>query len=495
MQRQRDPYTLALSVMSPRNCALIFVLSASLLVSCSLTTYGDDACSSNGDCRAAFGFGATCSDDGLCSGGGVNARCTRTFPRDLFTRPQLYADSIVLGAILNETDPSDVAAENAIELAVKQVNDLAGVDGPEFAMVFCTNERDATIDIATEEEATAALGLYLARDLGVPAIIGPSTSSQSTSLYASVAPLGTLIISPSATSTVLTTIDADTGLFWRTCAPDSEQGAAIANDLEFRMVMRVAVIYEQGPYGTSLADVFTGAFSGTATQFPFALGNATLRDSQAMEVASRAAEFDEVLFISSNFADAEAFTRYAASTPGLTTKPIFLTDTAAGSPEFLEDPLAAPLFPRIRGSRPGLATGPVYDQFLAAYLTRFTMETREVIEKYQYVPGTYDAAWLTFVSAAWSLEQTGAVRGADMAEALTRVSATSPGAMSFELLPSDWAGLSAEIAARRDVDVAGASGNLDFDALTGETSRPVEIWRIDSTATPPVLVVARTVIP
>lgn len=479
--------------MSSRLRALIVILCTGLLTSCSLTTYGDDACATNADCRAAFGFGATCGSDGLCAGGGANARCTQSFPLDLFTRPLNYSDSIVLGVVVNESDPSDVAAENAIQLAVKQVNDLGGVDGQKFAVVFCTNQQNSVIDTSTEEQATATVGRFLASDLGVPAILGPSTSSQAEALYAAVAPLGTLVISHSATSTSLTALDASTGLFWRTCAPDSEQGAAIADDLESRGVGTVAIVFEEGSYGTGLADVFTRSFSGTATRFPFELGNATLRDAQAMTVATRASEFEEILFISSNFSDTQQFLRFAASFPGLAGKQIFLTDTAAGSPEFLSDMLAAPLFPQLRGSRPALATGPVYEQFLAAYRTRFS--TAPDVTQYQYVPYAYDAAWLAFASAVWSVQKSGAIRGTDMADGLAHVSGTGPTVMAFDLLPGGWSALSTALAAGRDVNVNGASGALDFDPVTGETSGPVEIWTVDTMARPAQLVVDRVVTP
>ena len=493
MQRQFDPCTLALSVMSPKNCALILALGASLLASCSLTTYGDDACSSNGDCRAAFGFGATCGENGLCSGGGMNARCTRTFPRDLFTRPQLYTDSIVFGVIVNESDPAEVANENAIELAVLQVNDFEGANGRPFAAVFCNNAVDSDIDTATEELATAALGRYLSVDLGVPAIVGPPTSSQAESLINAVSSLGTLMISHSATSTALTTLDTE-GLFWRTCPPDSEQGVAIADDLMARSVARVAMIYEEGPYGTGLAGVFTNAFSGTTTPFPFNLGNNSMRDAQALAVGGRAAEFDEILFISSDFEDARAFLRFTAADAALNGKQIFLTDTAAGSPAFLTDTLAAPLFPRIRGSRPTRATGTVYSQFRSAYLARF-MVPEEEFDRYQYAPYAYDAAWLVFAGAVWSVQARDELRGSSMADGLKRVSSTRTAALRFDLLPGSWDGLSAELTAGRDVNVAGASGTLEFDTTTDETSGPVDVWTIDSISDPPAIVVDRVVAP
>jgi branched-chain amino acid transport system substrate-binding protein len=479
-------YTLVLPVMAFRHCALIVVLGTGLLVSCSLTTYAHEPCASNADCRAAFGLGSTCSADGLCSPTEQNPRCTRTYPTDLFTRPLRYTDSIVLGAIVNESDPSDLVAENAIELAVKQVNDFDGVDGRPFGVVFCTNQLNSALDTATEEEATAALGTYLTNDLGVPAILGPSTSSQAAALHAAVAPLGTLMISHSATSTALTQLDGTRDLFWRTCAPDSEQGAAIADDLTARGVSTVAVIFEEGPYGTGLTDVFTAAFSGTATRFPFELGNTTARDSQAMAVATRASEFSEILFISSNFSDTQQFLSFAASFAGLSTMQFFLTDTAAASrTEFLSDTVAAPLFPRIRGSMPAHAAGDVYAAFEGAYTARFTAAP----DVESYAPYAYDAAWLAFASAVWSLQLSGSIRGADMADGLEHVSDLTAAPPPVALLPGSWQALSTELAAGRDVNVNGASGTLDFDPITHETSGPVEIWTISAAVTPPVLVV------
>lgn len=423
----------------------------------------------------------------------MNARCTRTFPRDLFTRPQLYTDSIVIGVIVNESDPAEIANENAIELAALQVNDFEGANGRPFAAVFCNNAVDSDLDTATEEVATAALGRYLSVDLGVPAILGPPTSSQAESLINAVSPLGTLMVSHSATSTALTTLDTE-GLFWRTCPPDSEQGVAIAEDLMARSVTRVAMIYEEGPYGTGLADVFTDAFSGMITPFPFNLGNNSMRDAQALEVGGRATEFDEILFISSDFEDARAFLRFTAADAALNGKQIFLTDTAAGSPDFLSDALAAPLFPRIRGSRPTRATGTVYNQFRSAYLARFMVAEVE-FDRYQYAPYAYDAAWLVFAGAVWSVQERGVLSGRYMANGLEQVSSTDTDAMRFDLLPGSWEGLARELTAGRQVNVAGASGTLEFDPMTDETSGPVDIWTIDSTSAPPVIVVDHVVAP
>ena len=468
--------------MVARLTASSLVLAAGLLSGCSLTAFGDDACTSNADCRAAFGFGATCGAEGLCAPLAPPARCTRTFPRDLFARPRNYASHLALGVLVNTR-----VVENAIELAVAQVNDLGGIDGRKVAAVFCNTEADPERDDASEEEATATLGRYLATALDAPAILGPSTSSQAEALYTAVAPLGTLMVSHSATSSALTRLDADTGLLWRTCPPDSEQGAAIAADLDARGVARVAVIVEEGPYGTGLADEFSAAFGGEATPFPFAPGNETVRDAHAMAIAGRAAEFDEVLFISSTAADSRAFLRYAASTPALAEMRFFFTDAAVTSTDLLDDPLVEPLLPNLRGSRRAPAAGPVYEQFVAAYRTRF-VEMSDVTQ-FPYVPYAYDAAWLVFAGAAWSVAAEGTITGPTIAEGLTHLSATGSSAPSFDLLPGSWELLATELAAGRDVDVRGTSGELDFDATTDETSGPVEIWRIGGGPGTPTIVV------
>src|SRR6185295_821620 len=186
-----------------------------------------DSCRGPADCRGAFGFGATCGTDGLCRPGGTAPpRCTHTYPTDLFMRPDVYKDYVVIGAILNEDDPSDQASENAIVLATKQVDDLGGLSingftgfdggipgGGRFAVVFCTAQVDPMRDTLTSVEAAAADARYLGLDLGLPAIIGPTTSVQAIAAYDAVfpstraSPDGPIFISHSATSPELTQHD------------------------------------------------------------------------------------------------------------------------------------------------------------------------------------------------------------------------------------------------------------------------------------------------
>ncbi len=74
-------------------------------------------------------------------------------------------------------------------------------------------------------------------------------------------PNGIQIVSPSATSPALTTIE-DNGLFFHTAPSDARQGEVIADILADEGVGNVAVTYTNNDYGKGIiqVSVYTGAF-------------------------------------------------------------------------------------------------------------------------------------------------------------------------------------------------------------------------------------------
>ena len=46
--------------------------------------------------------------------------------------------------------------------------------------------------------------------------------------------------------------------------------------------------------------------------------------------------------------------------------------------------------------------------------------------------------------------------------------------------PSTWISVRANFEAGESIDVVGASGNLDYDGTTGETTSPIEVWGVES---------------
>jgi branched-chain amino acid transport system substrate-binding protein len=71
-------------------------------------------------------------------------------------------------------------------------------------------------------------------------------------------PNGVVMISPSATSPGLTTLD-DNGLFFRTAPSDARGGQILADITKDRKIKSVAITYTNNDYGKGLADVYEAA--------------------------------------------------------------------------------------------------------------------------------------------------------------------------------------------------------------------------------------------
>ena len=119
-----------------------------LFLSCGLQPVGSDICASDAQCRDAFGFASTCSSEGTCERAAPHPRCERTFPEDLWLRPEAYRDHYVVGSIFDmEADGPEV---QAIQLALNEMNGAGGLYGDEVAMVQCDYSRNLAYDQLTE---------------------------------------------------------------------------------------------------------------------------------------------------------------------------------------------------------------------------------------------------------------------------------------------------------------------------------------------------------
>jgi ABC-type branched-subunit amino acid transport system substrate-binding protein len=456
-------------------CAAASVgLAASL--GCSVIGSADyDECSTALDCRASFGFGSVCGDDGLCTTAAPAARCTQTFPEDLWSRPDKYKDAIVLGSLMDRSSETHAARERASRLAVKQVNEEGGLEGQNFAIVYCTYEANLSYDDKKPADAAVDSAHYLAVTLGVPAILGPAGSADVSAVYQTLADAGTLVISPSATSPALTDLDppatdAAPGLLWRTAPPDTLQGPAIAADMTQRGVSDIFLIAQKGAYGEGLATVFQDAFDGDVTLRVF--GSENERAALITEGGSAAAS--EVLFISSAQTDLVAFLIAAGQNPGYADKTFFLTDSAANK-EVIDGAPSA-LRARVRGTRPTPVSDadPVFNNFSGAYASEY----KEDVTAFSFAAHTYDAAWLVFYGAASSSFASNQVTGVGIAKGLRKLSSGK----AYDIAPLNWGGILETLRGGGVVDVRGASGALDYDPVTEETSADIQVWVIGAAA-------------
>ncbi len=174
-------------------------------------------------------------------------------------------ESISIGVILGFTGPLESLAPGmamGAEMAIAEVSDSGLLlDGTTVSAV----RGDST---CIDSSAANAAAERLITSDGVSGIVGADCSGVTTSILTNVAlPNGMVMISPSATSPALSTIE-DNGLFFRTAPSDARQGVVMSEIIMGRGIDTVAVTYTNNDYGLGLADSFQAAFTemgGTVT--------------------------------------------------------------------------------------------------------------------------------------------------------------------------------------------------------------------------------------
>ena len=178
--------------------------------------------------------------------------------------PAMAQESIKLGVMLGFTGPAEslapMMAEGA-ELAMREVSEtglLLGGTTVESVRADsqCSGEmgRSAAERLITSDRVSGIVGA-LCSGATIPALVNVAV------------PNGMVMISPSATSPALSTIE-DNGLFFRTAPSDARQGVVRAEVLLEQDINEVAVTYTNNDYGKGLADSFEAAFTelgGTVT--------------------------------------------------------------------------------------------------------------------------------------------------------------------------------------------------------------------------------------
>jgi ABC-type branched-subunit amino acid transport system substrate-binding protein len=435
------------------------------------------SCTSSIECRETLGLGWACGDDSLCYEPGPHPRCISE-PATILSDPSAHTGDLIIGSIFDQDQ--FLIMVRAARLAVIQVNDRDGLGGQPVGIIECTNEESATFDALTPEDATAEVGRYMVEQYGVPVIIGPATSGRSEVAYNVLSPLGAVVISPSATSPALTAIDGLTstdaapGLFWRTAPPDSLQGRVISQQMiDVLGATKVAVINQTGAYGEGLAEVFLENFVGdgrTADSFPFS--NTTDLATHTAAVGATSG-YDQVLFITSLSSDVVDFLNAAAGIAGFEDLGIFLTDGARDTQVLVQTAGTADgLYPNVRGTVPAILRGLVYDVFDANYKAVFAGEDPA---DFGFSAHAWDASWLALLGAAWADAQEDGLTGINIARGLRHIS-SGP---DLDLGPTDWTTIRATFESGSSVDVSGASGALNYDPDSGETTAPIFVWRIN----------------
>ena len=206
----------------------------------------------------------------------------------------LAADDIKVGVILGFTGPIESltpAMASGAELALDEASKSGKLLGGKKAVSV---RGDSTcIDAAA---ATSAAERLITAD-GVAAIMGADCSGVTTAIANNVAvPNGVVMVSPSATSPALSSID-DKGFFHRTAPSDARQGQVLADVLKSRGIMEVAVTYTNNDYGKGLAESFGNAFKAVGGKVSISAAHEDGKADYSAEVGALSASGSSVLAV------------------------------------------------------------------------------------------------------------------------------------------------------------------------------------------------------
>jgi len=201
---------------------------------------------------------------------------------------------INVGIILGFTGPIESLTADmgpAAEFAFDEVNASGLLLGGKN--IVAVSGDSTCIDSAA---ATAVAERQITSD-NVAAIMGADCSGVTGAIANNVAvPNGVVMISPSATSPALSSID-DNGLFFRTAPSDARQGAVMADVLQDKGITEVAVTYTNNDYGKGLADAFETSFKALGGTITISAAHEDGKADYSAEVAALASAGGEMLAV------------------------------------------------------------------------------------------------------------------------------------------------------------------------------------------------------
>jgi branched-chain amino acid transport system substrate-binding protein len=490
-------------------------LACAALVACSFFVDASDTqCKSDGDCTARGGqfAGSTCGPDGVCAKTAPsctsNQDCiTKLNAPAICKRPDATClalgspdcakilgdpsndDAVIIGSLFSlsgTNQSSGTARAHSVEVAFNDIKQFAGgipsaPDGKGRTLVVL--ECDAAVDIARAAR-------HLVQDVGVPAIVGPEASGDVITVSAISIPGGTLLISPSATSTAITDLN-DQDLVWRTAPSDAIQAVALldqfpAIEAKFRSdnavaasaKVKLAILYLNDAYGLGLyrAVSTTATLNGQPLSDPSNSGlvlaqqydpRPTDLNAQVAAVLAMNPRPGLVVALGSTEVVTLFVTPLEQQWGNTTPRPVYLFADAAHKPELLTLSQDESVRKRVRGTIPASPSTAAYNAFVQDYLGKFPPGPFPQVFG---MAGAYDATFLVAygISGTPGKPITGTSIETTFARLVsgTKVDVGTDLNTGFKTLGSGGS-----------FDIEGASGPLDFDLKTGDVKAAnIDVW-------------------
>jgi branched-chain amino acid transport system substrate-binding protein len=282
----------------------------------------------------------------------------------------------------------------------------------------------------------------------VAAIVGANTSTATIAAAHDVTvPNGVLLVSPSATATVLTTLE-DKDLVFRVVPSDADQGWMLARLVHDHGYSRVAVTYPDSAYGSGMADTFRNNFENFNDTVTLSLVHEANKSSYLPELRKLTAYRPEALVVMDYATSGGVTIIKEAIANGLFKQ--FIGTYSMMDPLLIKE-IGADDLKKIFFIGPTIDSGTSAAQkFDQLYRAAYNTDTNKL-----YIAQTYDAVMLI----ALAIEQAGSTDHTKIRDALRQI-CCAPGEV---IEPGEWAKAKAAIAAGKKIDYQGASGDLEFD--------------------------------
>jgi len=358
--------------------------------------------------------------------------------------PAVQAGEVKVGSVGGVTGPIAelvAAIVDGRNLAAKHVNDQGGVlKGDTYRLVLG--------DSACDPKAGVDAGNKIVNVEQVVAIVGASCSGATNGMVQSVTiPAGVVNLSDSATAPSITDLK-DNDLVFRVAPSDAYQGLALATLVKNSGISKVAMTYSNDDYNAGIAAVFEREFKAMG-------GTITANQAHEPDKPSYRAELST---LSKGGAEALAiFAYYGSSGIAIIRNSLengLFGKFYAADGMFDESVIEQIGADNLRGNI--AITQSASDDSDASYkIFAADYSAGGGDPKSPYAAHGYDASFLM----ALAIEKAGAADRAKIGAALRAV-ANAPGEV---IRPGEWKKAKALLAAGKDINYEGASGNVDFD--------------------------------
>jgi ABC-type branched-subunit amino acid transport system substrate-binding protein len=344
---------------------------------------------------------------------------------------------------------------NGTLLAQKIINEQGGLlGGRELELV--------NVDTQTNPQAGVDGAQKLVSVNGINAIVGALSSGVTIPVAESVTVPGeAVLISPSSTSPVLTTLD-DNGYVFRTVPSDSLQGVVAGNLAADLNHEKLAIIYVNNDYGQGLNEAVIEQFENRGGEVTASIAFEPNKVSYRSELMDAASDNPDALLLIAYTDDGGITIIRQALENGYFNEFIFTDGLKA--PEITEG--VEQYLEGMRGTAPTSMPG---GQGPELFTELYEEEFGEIPPK-PYIDTSYDAAFVL----ALAIEKAGSTEGPAIRDAINEV--LSEDGMVVNI--NEWDKAKDLIEAGEKIRYEGASGPVIFNDV-GDSMGAIGIWKIE----------------